>query len=1273
MAKEPKDRRVRGHEYPEPEGGPEERARAFLEERLTPLRKKSPGADTTPSTPSRRSRVDRLPEAQEDTPRGRGRTGSRPASSTETDDSPPAQPDRKRQIEEYRKRQERDVTRRPGPRRNSLETSPLAAPAAAPPANNWIPIGPSVMRKGQGAVKPPVSGRTPAIAPVTGGNRCYIGAANGGVWRTEDGGANWVSLMDAFDLNPTQAASDSLSVGALAVVPGAAASADRLYVGSGEGQGGAYFGVGPILSTDGGQNWVTEPVAPGSTALIGGAFYALAVDPANTNRVVAATRQGLYRRESDGAGGFHWARKTPAAAGSVRATSVVVARAGGITTFYAAYRFGPVYSSADGHIWTAIGTGFPNPAPSRITLAVQADNPAIVYAFLSDGRVFRLDTAGGNWREVAGLPAASDLVGIQGNYDLAIGIAPNNVNRIYLGGSTVFSGGDWSGALYRCDITVTAASVTSANTYIGASVHADIHTIVFTPGSSTQMWVGCDGGVYRTDNPAGTGNIFTSLNKGLQTLTMNFLGQHPTEDAVVFCGTQDNGGGRFTGEEAWLHSSTGDSGFFVVNWNDPYKVIDTYVRRRVRRSTTGGTRGSYASFDVPLIVDNPATPANEGEPVLFYAPLVGTPMNPGAPGEADILAFGSIRPWISPDFGTSWQSIPNNTLAGDQLDSAIGAMVFASATKLYVGTGTGSVYRYTKAGAAWTRTRLDTMGGANNLQLEGVITDIAVDLADGTGNSIYITFGGSGDYRHVWQFNGAQWSQRSGPAAGDLNALIDVQHNAIVVDPANPTHIYAGADIGIWRSTDGGTNWSVFSDGLPDAGVMDLQLHNPRRLLRASTHGRGVFERTLDTLPKPGVELYVRDTQLDQGRFATTNFLPDPTQQGSFVVHWLSVDIKLDTPDVDGNYQFPLTGTINFLDFVDTLSDDSSNVATHATETITTRVYVQVHNRGVIPANGVRVMCMLANASVGLPPLPAGYEVNVQNGTPINNANWQTIGIATLDDVRVGFPRIAAFNLTSDKLPPPAMLAGNDHHCVLALVHHANDQYTSTVTATDFNSVQERKAAHKNTKVVQFTGTLPAPPPIFVPFRIHAAGAEKIICDLDINLQGYRGQVRLYVPKLKTEGTLKNSGDGLAAKSDLAPFKRWATAQKALIEKNQKGDRPYNKTWTKQRLADIDNVLEHEVMFVAGGGKQAILKRIILSPKQHHTLFLALDRPQGGRLGETFDLQIVQRDSESKAILGGLDLHVELQPEPKTKAAKGSARPRAPSRSNRKQAPQISA
>ena len=294
MAKKKKGKSQPERKSPEPEGGPSERSRAFLEERFTPLKRKSEGPTGTrsvpPSEPPRRRRGDDEPGAASQ-PRG---------------DASPATPgpDRRTLIEEYRKRQERKGSS-PRSRGRASGEAPRAAPTP-PPANNWIPIGPSVLRQGQGEVKPATSGRTPAIAVVAGGNRAYIGAANGGVWRTEDGGTNWVSQMDAFDLNPTQSASDSLAVGAVAVVPGATVNTDRVYVGSGEGPGGAYFGVGPIMSTDGGQNWTTETVSPGSPSLAGTAFYALAVDPADSNRVVAATRQGLFRREPDGAGGFHW-------------------------------------------------------------------------------------------------------------------------------------------------------------------------------------------------------------------------------------------------------------------------------------------------------------------------------------------------------------------------------------------------------------------------------------------------------------------------------------------------------------------------------------------------------------------------------------------------------------------------------------------------------------------------------------------------------------------------------------------------------------------------------------------------------------------------------------------------------------------------------------------------------------------------------------------------------------------------------------------------------
>ena len=866
--------------------------------------------------------------------------------------------------------------------------------------------------------------------------------------------------------------------------------------------------MGPVVSVDGGANWNTEPVSPGSPDLAGSAFYALAVDPADPDHVVAATRQGLYRREPTTGGGFHWDRKNLPSAGSGWVTTVVATHSGVTTTFYAATWFGPAYSSTDGVNWSPVGNGFPTIDVGRIGLAVRPTANDAVYALIhdsSDGSVlgvWRLDLADNTWRQVTGHPP--DLFGTppgQGSYDLAVAVDPNNANRIYLGGSIRFSGGDWSAALFRCMVTGSGTgpslSYGMTPTYIGNSVHADVHALVFAPGDSDKLWVGCDGGVFYSTNPAGNGDIFQARNTGLATLTMNHLGQHPTEDAVLFCGTQDNGGVRYTGEEAWLYSSGGDGGFAVVNWNDPYRVLSSYVRGGIRRSTDGGSRYSYTNVSVPL----------SGDRVLFYAPLVGTPPNPANPAEAGRVAFGSNRPWISDVFGGNWRSLPDDN-AGDFLGndngSRIRSLALASHSRLYAGTMDGRVYRYDEVGGNWTRTQVDTLGGANQLPIAGLpVTDIAVDPADAAGGSVYITFGGSGDFRHVWRFNGTQWQARSGPAAGNVNSLLDVHHNAIAVDPANPNDVYVGADIGVWNSTDGGTNWGPFSLGLPDAAVMDLKLHNAQPLLRASTHGRGVFEHTLDNSPTPGVDLYVRDTQLDLGRRPTVDFLPDPTQPGQIVRHWAGPDIKLDTPDFGGQYQFPLTSGIDFLEFVDTLIDDSAGVATHATATITTRVHVQVHNRGVTPADSVRVMLLLANTSASLPALPAGFDASVRNGVPINTPDWQTVGVRTLDNVRVGFPKIAAFDLTSDKLPRPVNLPGNNQHTVLALTHQANDPFTSTETQIDILSTQDRKTARKDVVVVEFTGTVPAP-------VINPGGMINAVLDSNIAAASARSLISIF-------------------------------------------------------------------------------------------------------------------------------------------------------------------
>jgi len=76
--------------------------------------------------------------------------------------------------------------------------------------------------------------------------------------------------------------------------------------------------------------------------------------------------------------------------------------------------------------------------------------------------------------------------------------------------------------------------------------------------------------------------------------------------------------------------------------------------------------------------------------------------------------------------------------------------------------------------------------------------------------------------------------------------LPDVPTNAIAVDPVDQKILYVGNDIGVWVSIDYGSTWNVFCGGLPEAVmVMDLSISDSDRLLRAATHGNGVYERTL--------------------------------------------------------------------------------------------------------------------------------------------------------------------------------------------------------------------------------------------------------------------------------------------------------------------------------------------------------------------------------------------------------------------------------------------
>ena len=554
-------------------------------------------------------------------------------------------------------------------RRKTVRVQEIRTRAAAPPVGpiipgqkNWSPLGPSVVLNGQALGNPSVGGRVSGIAVAPGGQIVYAASANGGVFRSVDGGMSWRSLMDAFDMDPTNFASTSLACGAIAIDGN---DPNRVYVGTGEGDTHemfarglrkvfalpAYRGIGPIRSDDAGATWVSEPTASGSPSLAGQAFFALAVDPANRDNVVAATTEGLYQRVLTEDGNPKWVQRRPGVH-----SSVLVASANGVTRYFAAEWGQGVVQSSDGSRWASLGTGFPTAHVGRIALGVQPDNPDLVYALVADDDggllgVFRFDDTGGDWKRVSKPPDV--LPGPQGDYDHAIAKDPTDENHIYLGGS--FDKHGEGASVWRCRVRAHGSGYRTTGDSIGNRAHSDVHVLVHTPGDPNALWVGCDGGIFMNRDPR-EGAMFASRNNGLACLCPNFFAQHPTDPGILLCGLQDNGTARTSGGPIWKHVSWGDGGYCQINWADPQKVL-AFMNGNVLRATDGGQDHDSWKISVSADVFPWAT---------MTEPVVAPPYNPSNPAEADVVAVGAGQSvLLSRDFGATWSKqvsipVPNN-------------------------------------------------------------------------------------------------------------------------------------------------------------------------------------------------------------------------------------------------------------------------------------------------------------------------------------------------------------------------------------------------------------------------------------------------------------------------------------------------------------------------------------------------------------------------------------------------------------------------------------
>jgi hypothetical protein len=201
-------------------------------------------------------------------------------------------------------------------RRSTGRPAPSSAGAARAPASGrthlWQPLGPDTVLHGDVVGASRITGRVTMLAVHPDGQRVYAASANGGVWYSGDGGAQWHAL-DGLGATPGPAAIDRPAhrhaCGAIAVNFGSGTGTDTVFVGTGEpwhaegvaaarrtdGQPGQPFGgvgilVGTHDPTSGSTTWLRE-----AANLVGSGVYRLALQPGGS-RIVAATTAGLFER-----------------------------------------------------------------------------------------------------------------------------------------------------------------------------------------------------------------------------------------------------------------------------------------------------------------------------------------------------------------------------------------------------------------------------------------------------------------------------------------------------------------------------------------------------------------------------------------------------------------------------------------------------------------------------------------------------------------------------------------------------------------------------------------------------------------------------------------------------------------------------------------------------------------------------------------------------------------------------------------------------------------
>ncbi|MFH2143609.1 MAG: T9SS type A sorting domain-containing protein [Bacteroidota bacterium] len=445
-----------------------------------------------------------------------------------------------------------------------------------------------------------VGGRTRGVAlDINDENVIIAGGVSGGMWRSENGGTDWVKTTAPGQLHSVTCLKQDLRTG----------KNDIWYFGTGEGYGssasatGAYYlGDGLFKSTDNGMTWtsVISTSVENPQSFISGwqVVWNVALDQAvDTLDVVYAAIYGTIMRSDNG--GDTW---TNTIGGSGSYFTDVTTTSDGIVyaTLSSDGTKRGIWRSVDGILWTNITpTGFPTaydrivmglnpmnenslyflgvtPGGGQQTVTWQGDtvyNSLWKYTYLSGNGA---DT-NGVWTDLsASIPNSGitnfDNFYAQGSYDLAVKVKPDDSSTVFIAGTNIYRSTDgFSTPNNVTQIGGYAQGTSMPNFQVYTNHHPDVHDIFFLPSDPDVLFTASDGGLHKTINCLNPVVSWQSLNHGYYTTQLYTVNFNPEDTSdILIGGFQDNGNYFVNSSDQmadWVMTLNGDGSHSAIAEN----------------------------------------------------------------------------------------------------------------------------------------------------------------------------------------------------------------------------------------------------------------------------------------------------------------------------------------------------------------------------------------------------------------------------------------------------------------------------------------------------------------------------------------------------------------------------------------------------------------------------------------------------------------------------------------------------------------------------------